>query len=100
MISPFNHPVRFSVVLLGCALLSSGTVKAELARFAEHTPGYRHYNEAMRSYRAGHYPSAKSRFKVAARWGDKLSQFNLGVMNYQGQGVPADAVRARVLSAI
>ncbi|MGY6555727.1 MAG: hypothetical protein ACXIUM_14510 [Wenzhouxiangella sp.] len=48
----------------------------------------------MRSFQAGQYFSAKSKFKAAARWCDKLSQFNLGVMNYHGQGTPQDPARA------
>ena len=92
-------PLLKTLIMLYCVLLSallfpSAWGQADDISFAEHTPGYRHYNEAMASYRAGQYPSAKYKFKVAARWGDKLSQFNLGVMNYHGQGTPQNPARA------
>lgn len=83
------------VSILGSLTLVSGVcAQASDISYAEHTPGYRHFIEGMASYRAGQFGSAKSKFKVAARWGDKLSQYNLGVMNYLGQGTPQDAARA------
>lgn len=94
MASRLRHWVLGVCALVGAVLMSSATAQPEDASFAEHTPGYRHYNEAMYSYRAGQYASARSKFKVAARWGDKLSQYNLGIMNYLGQGAPEDAARA------
>jgi uncharacterized protein len=62
--------------------------------YAEHTPGFQLTVEGSRSYKAGHYQSALSRFTAAARWADKLAQFNIGVMHYHGQGVGRDLARA------
>lgn len=91
-----THNMRLLLlVLLGIMMLvSSAWSQAGDSSFAEHTPGYPHFIEGMASYRAGQFGSAKTKFKVAARWGDKLAQYNLGIMNYLGQGTPQDAARA------
>ncbi len=86
--------IMLCCVLLSALFLASASAAPDDISYAEHTPGYRHYNEAIRSYRSGQYPSAKYKFKVAARWGDKLSQFNLAVMNYHGQGTAQNPARA------
>lgn len=67
---------------------------AAASGFAEHTPGNRHLVDGNLAYRNGQYTRAKVRFVAGARWADKLAQFNLGVMNYHGQGVPQDPARA------
>lgn len=100
MISKSRIRVLLCSLLGGTLLLSSAWGQVDDISFAEHTPGYRHYTEAMASYRAGQYASAKSKFKVAARWGDKLSQFNLGVMNYHGQGTSPNPARAWAWTAL
>jgi len=94
MISLLKFRTVIFFVLVGALLTSSAWAQSDDISFAEHTPGYRHYTQAMASYRSGQYYSAKDKFKVAARWGDKLSQFNLGVMNYHGQGTPQNPARA------
>lgn len=80
----------------GLAFLSGpgGLPSAAAQSYAEHTPGNRYLVEASRSYRARQFVSAKSKFTAAARWADKLAQFNLGVMNYHGHGVAQDSARA------
>jgi hypothetical protein len=74
------------------ALLATSPVNAQ--SYAEHTPGFQSTVEGSRSYRAGHYQGALSRFKAGARWADKLAQFNVGVMHYHGHGVARDPARA------
>lgn len=61
---------------------------------AEHTPGYRLMALASRSYEAGQYWSAFTKYREAARWADKFAQFNLGVMHLKGQGTEYDPARA------
>ncbi|GAB4176756.1 MAG: hypothetical protein Kow0020_12690 [Wenzhouxiangellaceae bacterium] len=61
---------------------------------AEHTPGYRLTQEAARSLENGFYYDARHKFQEAARWADKVAQFNLGVMYYQGLGIDRDPALA------
>lgn len=60
----------------------------------EHEPGARRHAEAMRHYESGNYRVAMGFFRYSAYWADKLSQHNLGVMHYLGQGTPRDPARA------
>lgn len=61
---------------------------------AEHTPGYRLNAEGQRAWDRGWYFEARHKFRLAAWYGDKLAQYNLGVMYYRGDGVERDAARA------
>jgi hypothetical protein len=62
--------------------------------YAEHTPGARLVAEGKRSFEAGQYASALSKYEAAARWADKFAQFNIGVMHLQGKGTDFDPARA------
>jgi hypothetical protein len=62
--------------------------------FADRTPGDRHLGEGLRAYERGRYSRAMTSFVSAARWADKIAQYNLGVMYLYGQGVDADPARA------
>ncbi|NBB92619.1 MAG: hypothetical protein GVY32_05555, partial [Gammaproteobacteria bacterium] len=79
--------------LVAIVLLSWCAVAAA-ENYAGRTPGNKHLSEAMDSYEAGQYGSALMKFKTAARWADKLAQFNVGVMYLNGQGTEADLARA------
>ncbi len=57
-------------------------------------PGVYYHEKANEAYEAGRYTVARERYEMSARWADKLSQHNLGVIHYHGQGVPADRARA------
>lgn len=48
------------------------------------------YISAVKSYRDNNYAKAYEEFFIMARLGEKRSQFNLGLMYYQGQFVPKD----------
>jgi len=52
------------------------------------------FNSALNAYAAGNYESAHDQFLSMASVGEKRSQFNLGVMYYQGQHVPQDISKA------
>lgn len=57
-------------------------------------PGALSYAEGMLFYNNGWYFAARHRFLIAAMYGDKVAQYNLGVIFYQGQGLDRDPVRA------
>lgn len=76
-------------------LAFTGAVSAQSPfQFAEHTPGFQLNAEGQRSWENGFYFDARHRFRQAAWWGDKLAQYNLGVMYFRGDGVERDPARA------
>lgn len=85
---------RRPLLYLMVALLLSVAGTALASDYAERTPGHKHLSEGLDAYRAGHYFSAMSKFRNAARWADKLAQFNLGVMYLKGQGADPEPARA------
>ena len=52
------------------------------------------FNSAIDAYGSGNFESAFNQFMSMASVGEKRSQFNLGVMYYQGQYVPKDINKA------
>ena len=52
------------------------------------------FNSAIDDYSSGNYESAFDQFMSMASVGEKRSQFNLGVMYYQGQHVPKNIDKA------
>lgn len=56
-------------------------------------PGLYYHQIGTDEYKAGRYPLALDAFERSAHYGDKLSQFNLGVMHANGEGVPPDRAR-------
>ena len=44
-------------------------------------------NDGLNAYRSGNYRTALKEFMPLAAKGNAIAQFNLGVMNEQGQGV-------------
>ncbi len=83
----------FTTVVLTFSAQAQGPDPSALS-LAEHTPGSRLMALASRSYQAGHYWSAYTKYREAARWADKFAQFNLGVMHLKGQGTEYDPARA------
>ncbi|HET9818924.1 MAG TPA: sel1 repeat family protein [Rhodanobacteraceae bacterium] len=53
-------------------------------------PGVKAYKEGMRAFNRDDYKHAVHMLKVAASWGYKPAEYNLGVMYFQGEGVPVD----------
>jgi uncharacterized protein len=53
-------------------------------------PGHYFHHMGELAYKREDFRNAHTMFERSAHWGDKLSQFNLGVMHYQGQGVPVN----------
>jgi uncharacterized protein len=82
----------FPAVLL-FLLLSFSTVHAGSGS-RDYNPGLKAYVEATRLYESAEYTSAYQRYQQSARWGNKLSQFNIGTMYYNGIGVARDPARS------
>ncbi len=53
-------------------------------------PAQRLYLKADRHYRAGYFDLALYNFRKSAAWGNKISQYNVGTMYYNGIGVEPD----------
>lgn len=56
-------------------------------------PGVKFYKEGMAAYHHKDYEHAVYMLKVAASWAYKPAAYNLGVMYFQGEGVPVDKPR-------
>jgi hypothetical protein len=89
-----NRHAYAGLPLLAIALLTLSASPALGQVSANAAPGFYYHEKANEAYEAGRYTIARERHEMAARWADKLSQYNLGVMHYHGQGVPADRARA------
>src|SRR5438034_1064355 len=72
-------------MILGVALI---TILA-LAAFAAPIPE-RAADAGWQAYERGDYASALAAYEIAAKKGDRLAQFNLGVMLLRGEGKPVD----------
>lgn len=56
-------------------------------------PGAKFFAYGVQAFRKGDYRHAIDMYKVAASWAYKPAEYNLGVMYFKGQGVPADRAR-------
>ncbi len=85
--------MRFSAVFFLLLILPVSAVDAG-SQSRDYNPGLKAYVEATRHYESGDYDSAYQGYRQSARWGNKLSQFNIGTMYYNGIGVSRDPARA------
>jgi uncharacterized protein len=83
-----NRPFVFLLL----ALFLSPTVLAQGTH--DNAPGTRPHNEAMNAYENGQFGEALRKYRESARWADKVSQYNLGVMYYLGEGTEPDLATA------
>lgn len=74
---------------LVCATFSAAEDTAESLN-----PSLEAYVAASVLYGDGQYQQAYDQFLVAAQWGNKLAQYNIGTMHQNGQGVAKDPARA------
>ena len=74
--------LRLAIVVLAIAFASAGSAGD--------------YDDGMAAYEAGDMDAAFTAFSKAAEQGDAKAQTNLGVMYYEGQGVPQDYVQAHM----
>lgn len=58
------------------------------------------FTTAMENYQAKNYSEAMTEFKRLASLGHKQSQFNVGVMNFRGEGVEKNPVEAYAWMAL
>ncbi len=79
---------------LALALLLSSVLSANPTGPAGQNPGLALYKEAVRQYQSGNHSRAFDTYEESAHWGNKLSQFNLGTMYYNGVHVSRDPARA------
>jgi len=78
------------LVLLG-SQVSAQTVNVN--NYAANAPGTPFLERGNQFFRQGDYEEAVGNFRIAARWADKLAQFNLGLMYVNGDGVARDPLR-------
>jgi hypothetical protein len=91
---PSEHtPPRGIAWLLVVGLMLS-TASALAVDYADRTPGQEFLQKGLRAYDNGQYNIARREFLSAARWSDKLAQYNLGAMHYHGHGLERDPARA------
>ncbi|MDE2157125.1 MAG: sel1 repeat family protein [Xanthomonadaceae bacterium] len=57
---------------------------------ADARPGEYYFQLAVRAFEKKQYRHAIDMYQVAASWAYKPAEYNLGVMYFRGQGVPAD----------
>ena len=84
----------FSTLVVALALFLGSIVDANAKGSAGHNPGLALYHEAVRHYQNNDYSQAFEDYEESAHWGNKLSQFNLGTMYYNGVHVSRDSARA------
>ncbi len=60
---------------------------------ADARPGEYYFKVAVRAFQKKQYKFAIDMYKVAASWAYKPAEYNLGVMYFRGQGIPADRPR-------
>lgn len=80
-------------VFVALALLAAAQAPAQV-RPQITNPGVEAFFNATAYYERGRYREAHRRYLQSAEWGNKLSQFNLGTMYYNGLGVGPDKPRA------
>jgi uncharacterized protein len=87
----FNKTLLILMLLLSCIFLFSGAVFAENGK--TDTDKTQHFLGIDR-YMSKDYADAFNLYKKAADQGDANAQFNLGVMYFEGKGVPQNYVEA------
>lgn len=86
MKSVLRRVVSFSTGALAALVCSpAGAQQQGFPAYWINMPGAQSYIEGGRFYERGEYRTAYAQFHHAAFWADKRAQFNLGLMNAQGQ---------------
>ncbi|MDT8448809.1 MAG: hypothetical protein RQ847_01425 [Wenzhouxiangellaceae bacterium] len=75
------------------APLAGAAQVVNINNYARNAPGTPFTERGVRFFRQGDYQAASGNFRLAARWADKLAQFNLGLMYVNGHGVERDPLR-------
>lgn len=82
---------RMIPILLLAAVMAGPVAFAQTS--FEHAPGTSSHIKGREAYDAGRHWQAMQHFLSSAHWADKMSQFNIGVMYFNGEGVDADHSR-------
>ncbi len=72
---------------------AAGTTIFNYNNYADNAPGTEFLERGNRFYRQGDYDAAVGNFQLASHWGDKMGQFNLGLLYVNGQGVERNPLR-------
>jgi len=83
-----------TLVMISLLLWSAQAVLARDMPDPGHNPGMAAYMDATAHYEARRFDAAYDQYIEAAGWGNKLAQFNLGTMHYNGIGAARDVARA------
>lgn len=81
--------MKFALPILLMLAASASAPAASQISF-EHTPSAAPFAQGEQAYRHGRYARAMRFYKSAARWSDKIAQFQIGLMYYSGEGVEPD----------
>lgn len=63
-------------------------------------PGASYFNKGVKAVRSENYKFAVSMYQTSASWAFKPAQYNLGVMHFNGEGVPVDRPRGTAWLAL
>lgn len=88
----FSIAVAILLLALGTPIGADAQV-VNYNNYAQNAPGTQFLERGNMFYRQGDYAAAVGNFRLAAYWGDKLAQFNLGLMHVNGDGVERDPLR-------
>jgi len=58
-------------------------------------PGDYYLEQGQKAFSRGQLARAHEMFLAAASWGQKIAQYNLGLMSFKGVGVPVDRIEGR-----
>ncbi len=70
-------------------------IGACLAFLAGMVPARADFQAGVAAYRDGNYVDAAAAWEDLARQGDPVAEFNMGLLYYQGLGVPLDREKGR-----
>jgi hypothetical protein len=86
--------MRIYRAALVCSLLvlaaSAANAELDYRNYAQNAPGTQFLERGNTFFRQGDYAAAAGYYRLAARWADKLAQFNLGLLHVNGDGVERD----------
>jgi len=80
-------------LIFACISVSASGQTVNINNYARNAPGTQFLERGNRFYKQGDFDAAAGYFRLAARWADKLAQFNLGMLHVNGSGVPRDPLR-------
>ncbi len=86
-----QHALIAAAVALGLALPAAAVPAATVPAATDY---WSEFEAGVEAYAAGRHAEAAGRFRPLAEAGDDRAQYWLGIMYFEGKGVPQDDVRA------